>query len=140
MTYDAPTASELEYQLQDPGLEAANLLCGDRLRQHGERVTLLNAQLAERESLEKGRIEEIDRAAMKCSGYLEALSAVSHDFRDAATENKQRHLTGILLDLEQQKRSEIERCWADKARLQTEALEANQDYETSARKYRQLMI
>ena len=74
--YIAPVTSMLEDQLQDPGFEAASLLFEDRLRQHGNRVQLLNTQLAERDQIGHEHIDEINKAAMKCSGYLELTNLV----------------------------------------------------------------
>jgi hypothetical protein len=140
VNYVLPPISPLEYKLQDPELDAANELFSDRLRQHADRVRLVNEQLAERDRIGEAHMEEIDKAAMKCGGYLESLNMHPAPFFNQAIESKRQLLARMLLDLEGQKRQEAERCWADKARLQVEALEATVDYESSVRKYRQLML
>ncbi|MBT5141083.1 MAG: hypothetical protein HN559_17555 [Gemmatimonadetes bacterium] len=136
--YITPVTSMLEDQLQDPGFEAASLLFEDRLRQHGNRVQLLNTQLAERDQIGQEHIDEINKAAMKCSGYLESLNDRQFPFAEPAVESKRQMLARMLLELEGQKRQEVSKCWADKAKLQTETLEATVDYEGSVRKHRQL--
>ncbi len=129
----------LEYRIQDdPGLEAANLLFSDRLRQQTNRVRLLNQQLMERQKIGQVHVDEIDKAMLKCDGYLASLNQIQFPFANPEVEHKRQLLARMLLDMEGQRRQEIVHSWADQASLQVDFLEAMADHDSSVRKYRLL--
>jgi len=129
----------LEYRLEtDPGLEAANLLFSDRLRQQTVRVRLLHQQLMEREEIGQTHVEEIDKAMMKCDGYLESLNEIQFPMGSPEVEHERQQLARMVLDMQGQRRQEVVHSWADQARLQVDFLEAMADRDASVRKYRLL--
>ena len=133
------TEPNLENRIHsDPGLDAANLLFSDRLRQQTARVRLLNQQLMEREKIEQTHVDEIDRAMMKCDGYLASLNDTQFPFANPEVENKRQLLARMLLDMQGQRRQEIIHSWADKARVHADFLEAMADYDSGVRKHRLL--
>jgi hypothetical protein len=119
-------------------LTAASELLESRLTQHGQRRDDLADLLQTRESQAEETLYRLDEEIMRCNGYLMTLNEVIKPFSNQTVEKKRQGLALIRMNLEGQRRQEIQKAWTDRARTRQELTEAQINFENAQHRRRLL--